>query len=300
MEETSMKINDIKNQIVCGIYKIDFPNGKSYIGQSVNIYKRIQEHNQKHRQLVDKAIDKYGKIKDFVLLEMCQPEELDIREKYWIKYYQTNNKEKGYNLTQGGDCSNQRGIKNSNSKFSKKDLEDIYQLLIYHPQISCIDIAKKYNVNQNVISNINTGKRYANIDYTYPLRSNKKIFATRENIYKDFQNNELNNLIIDLKNNKQTIEGLSIKYKISIQMVREINQGRLFFQENQIYPIREKNQFDRKNLDIIKILDELKNTKKSMTVIGQENGIGRALVAKINKGQKYHISDYNYPARKTN
>jgi predicted GIY-YIG superfamily endonuclease len=71
MEETSMKINDIKNQIVCGIYKIDFPNGKSYIGQSVNIYKRIQEHNQKHRQLVDKAIDKYGKIKDFVLLEMC-------------------------------------------------------------------------------------------------------------------------------------------------------------------------------------------------------------------------------------
>jgi len=43
-------LNDIKDQIIAGIYKLDFPNGKSYIGQSRNIYKRISEHNQRAKK----------------------------------------------------------------------------------------------------------------------------------------------------------------------------------------------------------------------------------------------------------
>lgn len=30
---------------ISGIYKINFPNGKSYIGLSNNILRRIKEHN---------------------------------------------------------------------------------------------------------------------------------------------------------------------------------------------------------------------------------------------------------------
>lgn len=294
-----MKLDSIKNQVICGIYKIDFPNGKSYIGQSINIYKRIREHNQKHRQLVDQAIDKYGLIQDFILLEQCSPSELDEKEKYWIQYYQTNLREKGYNLTQGGDCSNLRGIDNPNSKFTKQDLDDIYDLLINHPEFSCIEIAKKYNVNKNVISNINTGKHYTNVNYTYPLRSQQKVFNSREFLYQDFAKEKLKFLILDLKSNKETLQQLAKKYKISNQMIREINQGRLFFQESENYPIRKKNQFDRKNLDIKAILEDLKTTK-SMTDIGKKYGINRALVAKINKGQKCPQDNYVYPIRKTN
>ena len=63
-----INIDSIKNSNISGIYKIDFPNGKSYIGQSQNIYRRILEHNRyafyghgKHSiQLCEKAINKYG------------------------------------------------------------------------------------------------------------------------------------------------------------------------------------------------------------------------------------------------
>lgn len=37
---------------VCGIYKITFPNGKVYIGQSNNIRRRMYEHNNINKQQV--------------------------------------------------------------------------------------------------------------------------------------------------------------------------------------------------------------------------------------------------------
>ena len=46
--------------IVAGIYKINFPNGKSYIGLSNNIPRRIKEHNKDSRQpVLYAAIQKY-------------------------------------------------------------------------------------------------------------------------------------------------------------------------------------------------------------------------------------------------
>ena len=39
------KIEDIPNHL-WGIYKINFPSGKSYIGLSTNIKQRIKQHNE--------------------------------------------------------------------------------------------------------------------------------------------------------------------------------------------------------------------------------------------------------------
>ena len=91
---------------VCGIYKIDFPNGKVYIGKSNNIKRRFYEHNRPDREQIvcDRAIHKYfGKVKEITILEECNQELLNDREKYWITFYESNIKEKGYNLTEGGD-----------------------------------------------------------------------------------------------------------------------------------------------------------------------------------------------------
>lgn len=89
-----------------GIYKIDFPNGKSYIGQSSNIVRRIREHNSENKQYaINNAIRKYGKITDFTLLEEIAPDNKELmneREIYYISLYDTANKEKGYNICLGG------------------------------------------------------------------------------------------------------------------------------------------------------------------------------------------------------
>lgn len=70
-----------------GIYKITKKqNGKSYIGQSNNIERRIKEHQTKgktSRIPVDAAIEKYG-IEAFTyeIIEECSLNKLNEREQY--------------------------------------------------------------------------------------------------------------------------------------------------------------------------------------------------------------------------
>lgn len=88
-----------------GIYKITNKiNNKCYIGQSIHIEQRWQEHLYKSSQcsLLKYALYKYGK-ENFIfeIIEECPQENLNNREQYWISYYNSFND--GYNLTLGGD-----------------------------------------------------------------------------------------------------------------------------------------------------------------------------------------------------
>lgn len=88
-----------------GIYRIiNLKNNLSYIGQTINFHSRYSSH---FRQEKDKNFELYqdmitlgNEYFKFEILEKCNPEELDEREKYWIDYYDTYNL--GYNRTTGG------------------------------------------------------------------------------------------------------------------------------------------------------------------------------------------------------
>lgn len=93
-----------------GIYKYQNKiNGKIYIGQSSNIEKRFAQHLYDSKNLdrgrgtgIDFAINKYGiENFDFEIIEKCDSVELDEKEIFWIKYY--NSYKEGYNRTPGGD-----------------------------------------------------------------------------------------------------------------------------------------------------------------------------------------------------
>lgn len=97
-----------------GIYKItNTVNNQSYIGQSVHIEARWQEHVREaiHESNLTKklyiAMREYG-IEQFTfeVLEECELNQkiLDEREKYWIEYYDSFNN--GYNSTRGGQGRN--------------------------------------------------------------------------------------------------------------------------------------------------------------------------------------------------
>ena len=87
-----------------GIYKITNKiNNKSYIGQSIHIEQRWEEHLYQSSgcSLLKYALHKYGKDNfSFEVIEECNQEELNEKEQYWIKYYDTFYN--GYNLTLGG------------------------------------------------------------------------------------------------------------------------------------------------------------------------------------------------------
>lgn len=91
------------------IYKItNLINGKIYVGRTKhNIEERFRQHvkDKRVKTAIGSAIKKYGienftikKIEDVFTIEQAME-----REKYWIKELNSQNREIGYNLTEGGD-----------------------------------------------------------------------------------------------------------------------------------------------------------------------------------------------------
>ena len=93
------------------IYKItNIINGKIYIGQTtVGLQKRWNGHcsNRGGCRLLSIAIKKNGKesFTKIIIEKLSSLEELNTRESYWINYYGSNIRGRGYNLTSGGNNS---------------------------------------------------------------------------------------------------------------------------------------------------------------------------------------------------
>ena len=168
-----------------GIYKIlNKTNGKIYIGQSVNIERRWKEHlydykneNEKrnYNMKIHRAMRKYG-IDNFVfeVIEECEKEELDEREIYWIDFLETQNKEKGYNLTSGGAANRTlAGEAHSQAKVTQEEVNLIKSYLKNNLTFSEIEEKINYKISKPMICNINTGKNWFDPNETYPLRTEK-------------------------------------------------------------------------------------------------------------------------------
>ena len=170
-----------------GIYKIEnLINGKKYIGQSIDIERRITQHRQRYNNI---NCEEYNKqlyvdmrllgIKNFsfTVLEECEVEVLDEKEQFWIQYYNT--VEAGYNITFGGKTHYYIPSKIINEEL----FNNIYHDLLSN-ELSLLSISKKYDVSYTTIQDINTGSRYYHNDVDYPIR--------KVNIYEYKELNDLN------------------------------------------------------------------------------------------------------------
>ncbi len=86
---------------ISGIYKITNPNNKIYIGQSVNVSKRLLDYKYlrcKSQILIYRSLIKYGvENHTFEIIEECSVDLLNERERYYQDFY--NVTEFGLNLS---------------------------------------------------------------------------------------------------------------------------------------------------------------------------------------------------------
>ena len=81
---------------------------KVYIGQTKNPVTRKTGHfgasrHPSRRYPLHHAIHKYGETNfDFHIIDECEDEEADEREKYWIAQFESTDRDKGYNIRAGG------------------------------------------------------------------------------------------------------------------------------------------------------------------------------------------------------
>ena len=284
------KVN-IKDKIgkVSGIYKLTFPNGKIYIGQSVDIKRRIKEHNSSLRgAIIPHVIAKYGQIDNFEILEEIpadQPELMNEREEYYINFFNSLTTGNGYNILMNSE--------------SKRDIN-----LPWVQEVVCLltdnnfteeEIANFVDKDLSTISNINTGKTYFNSKLSYPIR--------KKRVYHSYilSQQQISEIIELLKTNtKMTMKEIAATYNISEITVQRINKGSApYFNKNLVYPIRKKNwafcKFSQQ--EIKEIINLLKNSNKTQIEIAKMYNCDRKIIGEINSGKKYFQENESYPIR---
>ena len=172
-----------KENVFTGIYSItNNVNDKKYIGQSLDIKNRWRHHinelnkNKHSNAHLQNAWNKYGEDRfKFEIIQICTVSELDVKERYWITYY--NSMENGYNLCEGGGGC--RGYKHTNEEISKmraaRNPEPVLQmdnnLQIIHRWESGSQAAKALGLFSQAINNccnkINHVKSVGNYIWIY-------------------------------------------------------------------------------------------------------------------------------------
>lgn len=292
----------VKN-VISGVYLILFPNEKKYIGISNNIYRRMLEHNSDFRNNlpIEHAIKKYGKITEFYLLEEIPSEERTLmreREKYYINFYHSNDKDCGYNISAGGDGADS-GSLNHEAKFTEEEIQAIYEDL-KEEKLSIQEIADKYGVHMTTMSNINNGNRYYHSSVTYPIRTKKVSNMGTKNHNSNISEETLEIIYDKLREGKKSMRKIAEEMGLSPSIIQNINSGQTYHRDNLKYPIYTA-KTGRKKLSqeqVQKIIFEIKNTKKSLNQIGRELNIPGKTISSINCGIIYRQENENYPIRK--
>ena len=277
------------------IYKItNLINNKIYIGQSKDVNRRWREHclnsvsNNNENRYLYSSMRKYG-INNFKIEIIEGPiENYNEREKYWISFYNSNKKECGYNMTEGGE--NPPITKGDNCSLTKYSDELILKLQkeLNSTNNSFEKIGLKYGVSCEYLSLINLGKIRKDENKNYPLRPSPNIRKDREIVEK---------IIYELLFSVSSIESIAKKFNIDSDTIYKINKGQHFYNIRElVYPIRSPHNLISNYL-LENIYLDLQENKLKFSEIEKKYNLSKATINRINQGKSYKNNNFIYPIR---
>ena len=138
-------------------------NSKLYVGQTIrSIESRWKQHMVDIKRLkthLANAIKKYGKENFSIhkIIECETRDELNKQEAYWIKYFDTKNPKKGYNMTIGGDFipPSSPEILYKKFKANEETIQNILKMYCIGKQTK--EIIKIFKISKTTARNIVNG-----------------------------------------------------------------------------------------------------------------------------------------------
>ena len=96
-----------------------------------------------------------------------------------------------------------------------------------------------------------------------------------------------------------SIKDICTKFGFSKRTLTDINLGRIYKEDDEIYPIRDKNYNIKKfsNEQISEIINLLASSNLSMSEIGKQFNTFTSTISYINKGKIYKRDNIKYPIR---
>lgn len=163
------------------IYKLIFPNtNKVYIGQALNPKKRFVRHCQRLRDGKHHSISMQSEypncgIPIMEIIEETTLEQVNAREIYWIKYY--NSYFEGYNDSPGGRGTGSEGS-NVNSKHNLEDYMCVLTMLAY-TDMTTKEIADETGLSQSIVLGISSQSYHNYLQNLMPVEWNLMLSKSR-------------------------------------------------------------------------------------------------------------------------
>lgn len=208
-----------------------------YVGQTIDLETRNKQHlfydpfninNKEYEYPLSRGIRKYGQdYYELIILEKNVPlNQLNEREKYWIKYYNTY--WKGYNQTTGGA--------NPTKPIYSDDVIQLTISLLKDENFSFNDIKDKTGLSLTHIYNINIGARRQQPNIVYPIRPSN----TKGTQGLKFNPSEIEIIHKEILNSNKSFKELGQQFDCSPSTISDINAGRTKrYRLNQYnYPLR--------------------------------------------------------------
>ena len=208
-----------------------------YVGQTTDLATRNKQHlfydpfninNKEYEYPLSRGIRKYGQdYYELIILEDNIPlSQLNEREKYWIKYYNTY--WKGYNQTVGGS--------NPTKPIYSDDIIQLVIQLLKDENFSFNDIKEKTGLSLTHIYNINKGTRRQQPNMVYPIRPSN----TKGTQGLKFNPSEIEIIHQEILNSNKNFKELGQQFNCSPATISDINAGKTkrYRLEQYNYPLR--------------------------------------------------------------
>jgi len=256
-----IEFNNKESDIVCIYYITNMLNNKIYIGQTLNFVERATRHrrelflNKHYSKHLQKSYN-LGNTFEIKILEICEIDELDNKEIFWISLLNTTNKKLGYNIYPGGNSlrgyvqSKESNQKRSNSlKGRKPNIESLCKPVLSYDSktgkfvkeyVSISETARQLNVRISSVSSSLLKQNFSIKNLIFKYKTDEFFQETidlipnsRRDLKKKIVQRDLENNIIKVWTSREEI---SKHLNLTLVLIRlRLNRGYTIYKDNYKY-----------------------------------------------------------------